>query len=140
MPSDKRLTRAQKWDLVRMSGAALVSTVFFSIPLFVPRPEVARTEIPQPAKAEVTPQVSVVVSESIVPVSTPLLVSTIGTTGVPLQPAVRRATPRPAQQAQQRAALSATAIKPLAKRLGRLLVGSGRYEVRPFPAPGNSGS
>ncbi len=139
MPSDMRFTRAQKWDLVRMSGAALVSTVFFSIPLFVERPAVARADIPQPAKAEVAPQVSVVVSESIVKVSTPVLVSTAGTTPVPMQPAVRRATPRPAQ-APQRAALAPTAIKPLAKRLGRLLVGSGRYEVRPFPAPGTSGS
>ena len=139
MPSDMRFTQAQKWDLLRMSGAAVVSTVFFSIPLFVARPEVARVDVTQPAKAEVAPQVSVVVSESIVPVSTPVLVARATTAPVPTQPAVRRATARPAQ-AQQRAALTPTAIKPLAKRLARLLAGSGRYEVRPFPTPGNSGT
>ena len=45
MPSEVRLTRAQKWDLLRMSGAAVVSTVFFTVPMFLTGPHVVRPEV-----------------------------------------------------------------------------------------------
>src|SRR3954467_10788298 len=38
MPSEVRFTRAQRWDLVRISAAAVASTVFFSVPMFLGRP------------------------------------------------------------------------------------------------------
>ena len=44
MSSDLRFTQAQRWDLLRMSGAALVSTIFFAVPMFVSRPDSAHLQ------------------------------------------------------------------------------------------------
>ena len=45
MPSEVRFTRAQKWDLVRISAAAVASTVFFTVPMFLVRPHPAAAPI-----------------------------------------------------------------------------------------------
>ena len=154
MPSEVRLTRAQKRDLLRMSGAAVVSTVFFAVPMFSTRPSVARPETRVPimmpnvmpgAVAVGKPDthlpvsaldtvsldtVSVVTSTEVAAVSTPVL--------RPSAPAPRR---RPAvEPVQARARPTAPAATPLGRRLARIIAGDGRYGVRPFPSVGTSGS
>jgi hypothetical protein len=153
MESDMRLTQAQKRDLLRMSGAAVVSTIFFGVPMFVGRPDASRVQVP-PALVQLSPapavtpdigverrdtDVAVVFSEAVAQVSTPKL----GGARTPLvrparQPrASRRNPPALAAAAEPGASQGGT---PLARRLGRLLAGSGRYQVRPFPTVGTSGS
>ena len=134
MPSDVRFTQAQKWDLLRMSGAAVVSTVFFGVPMFIARPQI----IPEIVQSEARPvgtrpadEVSVVVSQTVAPVTTPGWEARPA--GVVRQMPSRRhvagvtVSSRPRRPA---ASASGTALA----RLGRLLAGSGRHEVRPFPS------
>ena len=156
MPSEVRLTRAQKWDLLRMSGAAVVSTVFFTVPMFVARPTVARPDprpgvevaslMPEPVAAgkpdtllpasgpdPVSPDtVSVVRSTETAVVTTPALQS-------PAAPPRRRA-PAGVIQARARVTAPASAPAPLGRRLARLIAGTGRYGIRPFPSVSTSGS
>jgi hypothetical protein len=131
MPSDVRLTHAQKWELLRMSGAAVVSTVFFGIPMFMARPELVPPGA-RPADTRPTADVSVLVSETVAPVTTPALEALPSRTGLHV-PARRRVAHATLQSRAQRQ-LASVPGKPLARRLGRLLAGSGRYEVRPFPS------
>ena len=158
MPSEVRLTQAQKWDLLRMSGAAVVSTVFFTVPMFVARTTVARPEarpvvevasvMPEPVAAgkpdtflptsapdPVSPDtVSVVRSTEMAVVTTPALQS-------PAAPARRRASAGAIQaRARVTAPAPASAPAPFGRRLARLIAGTGRYGVRPFPSVGTSGS
>jgi hypothetical protein len=134
MQSDVRLTPAQKWDLLRMSGAAVVSTVFFGIPMFIARPEVVPAVARSEARAADTrpaADVSVLVSQTVAPVTTPALEA------LPSRVALRVPSRRVASatlQSRERRQLPSASGKPLARRLGRLLAGSGRYEVRPFPS------
>ena len=135
MQSDLRLSQAQKWDLLRMSGAAVVSTVFFGIPIFMARPElvpaVARSEA-RPVDTPPPADVSVLVSEIVAPVTTPAwegLPARIS----PRAPSRRHVASTTLQSRDRRPLVSAQG-RPLARRLGRLLAGNGRYEIRPFPS------
>jgi len=152
MPSEARFSRAQKWDLVRMSAAAVASTVFFTVPLFLVRPNpsaqrspepptpVAAPAIPavsldsQPAPpAEIAPPaviktVSVVTATELAPESTPVL-----------QP-VRAEAVLPRTHAQRSPVVSARAnVKTnpaqssFKHRLARFFSGVGKYAVKPFP-------
>jgi hypothetical protein len=135
MQSDVRLTRAQKWDLLRISGAAVVSTVFFGIPMFMARPEigpaVARSDA-RPADTRPSADVSVLVSEIAAPVTTPAWEARPAR--VTLLVPSRRHVASVTLQARDQRQLASASGRPLARRLGRLLAGSGRYEVRPFPS------
>lgn len=153
MPSEVRLTRAQKWDLLRMSGAAVVSTVFFAVPMFHVRPDVARPQaraamiaitstmpdgvagkpdtvlpasVPDPVSRDT---VSVVTSTEVAAVTTPVL--------QPSAAAPRRRAPAELVQAPTRT--TAPAATPFGRRLARLISGNGRYGVRPFPSVNTSG-
>ena len=135
MQSEVRLTRAQKWDLLRMSGAAVVSTVFFGIPMFMARPEivpaVARSYV-RPADTRPPADVSVLVSEIAAPVMTPAW-EALPARGALILSSRRHVTSATLQSRDRRQPVSASG-RPLAHRLGRLLAGTGRYEVRPFPS------
>jgi hypothetical protein len=152
MASDMRLTQEQKRDLLRMSGAALVSTIFFSVPMFVGRPDGARVqasaEQAQPiaaagsaaatdAAASVTPEVAVVFSDAVAEVTIPQL-QALSAPAAPRTRSVRQTAM--AVKLRPRPQAASAAGKPLARRLGRLIAGTGRYEVRPFPTVGTSGS
>lgn len=134
MPNRLGFTHDQRWELVRITGAAVVSTIFFGVPMFVARPEVMRSEVAR-AAAQPAPQVHVVTSEAVVPETTPALAwgpsTVVRPAGVtPSQRNPARATAQP----RQRASGVPASVGPLARKLGRLLAGSGQYEVRPFPA------
>lgn len=153
MASDMRFTQAQKRDLLRMSGAAVVSTIFFGVPMFIARPDVARVDAVsgyarqvQAAPAAAEPllrqadprDVSIVVSDAFAQATVPELERIAPTVG-------RRAVRTTRQSAaairvRPRAQVASASGQPLARRLGRLLAGTGRYEVRPFPTVGTSGS
>jgi hypothetical protein len=155
MPSSVRFTQAQKRDLLRISGAALVSTIFFAVPMFIGRPDATAIRVQpapqsrdtltaavQPDDAPAGTAVSVVVSETVAQVTVPELQTPASSTARPVRAArfTRRAgAPPPANQRAQVAPAPATAT-PLARRLGRLIAGTGRYEVRPFPTIGSPGS
>jgi hypothetical protein len=131
MQSDVRFTQAQKWDLLRMSGAAVVSTVFFGIPMFMARPEVVPAGA-RPADTRQTADVSVLVAETVAPVTTPALEAL--PSRVVLHVPARRGVARAPLQSRERRQLAPASGRPLARRHGRLLTGSGRHEVRPFPS------
>jgi hypothetical protein len=153
MPGSVRFTQAQKRDLLRMSGAALVSTIFFAVPMFIGRPDARpvrvqpaaespdpRTAAVQPAAAPIDPAVSVVFTEAVAQVTVPELQDVRGSATRPVRIARftrRLAAPAPATKRAQAVPDAAT---PLARRIGRLIAGSGRYEVRPFPTVGSPGS
>jgi hypothetical protein len=154
MPSEVRLTRAQKWDLLRMSGAAVVSTVFFAVPMFLERPSLARIE-PPPAggAASIVPDVvaadkpalSLVASApATVSVNTVSVVTSTEVAEV-TTPVLQRAAAAPrrhvsVERIQARARADAPAAIPFGRRLARLIAGNGRYGVRPFPSVGTPGS
>ncbi len=151
MPRDMRFTQTQKWDLLRMSGAAVVSTIFFGVPMFVGRPDASRVqtvashEQPAPVTAAQSqplttePAVVVVFSDAVAPITTPML-----QTPRTIAPRPRAAAPHQILASdslqRERPQAASSSSKPLAKRLGRLLAGTGRYEVKPFPTVGTSGS
>lgn len=150
MPSDMRFTQAQKRDLLRMSGAAVVSTIFFGVPMFVGRPDAVRVqtgaghEQQAPVTADLPlatePAVVVVIADAVAQTTTPML-----ETPPPAAPRTRTTTPlrqmlAVANAERQRPPVASSSVKPLAKRLGRLLAGTGRYEVKPFPTVSTSGS
>ena len=149
MASDMRLTQAQKRDLLRMSGAALVSTIFFSVPMFVGHPDSARlrgsAEQAQPIAAAAgsaaapaaSAEVAVVFSDAVAQVTIPQLQGL----SAPASPRTRTVRQNAmAVKLGPRPQPASSAGKPLARRLGRLIAGTGRYEVRPFPTVGTSGS
>ena len=152
MPSDMRFTQAQKRDLLRMSGAAVVSTIFFGVPMFVGPPNAARVQTvagdehhapvaaaaSQPLLTE--PTVVVVFSDAVARATTPMLEtpSPVATSGRAAAP--RRQTLAAASAERQNPPVVSSSVKPLAKRLGRLLAGTGRYAVKPFPTVSTSGS
>ena len=152
MASDMRLTQVQKRDLLRMSGAAVVSTIFFAVPMFIGRPDVGRLQAiaehaqaahavgdtaAVPSGSAPAPEVAVVFSDAVATVTTPEL-EELAPPPVPRARSVRQnaMAARPGPRAQ----VAPAAGRPLARRLGRLIAGSGRYEVRPFPTVGTSGS
>lgn len=153
MPSNMRFTQAQKRDLLRMSGAAVVSTIFFGVPMFVGRPDAARVEsragheqqapvaVPESQPLAIEPSVVVVVSDAVAETTTPMLVAPASATPRPRAARGRQTlAASPVNPERQRQDAASSSIKPLAKRLGRLLAGSGRYEVKPFPTVSTSGS
>jgi hypothetical protein len=158
MPSNVRFSQAQKRDLLRMSGAAVVSTIFFGVPMVVGRPDAPRVQAPpgQVQSAQLDPaqdqtatalpgaeaqdaQVAVVFSEAVAQVTVPVLQRLPAAVVQPARP-TRTARPNATASSQsQRAHVTPATGKPLT-RLGRLFTGSGRYGVRPFPTVGTSGS
>jgi hypothetical protein len=149
MPSEVRLTRAQKWDLLRMSGAAVVSTVFFAVPMFLARPNVARPEArPALQVASMMPDaVAAGNPDSFLPANAPNTVSVVTSTEVAAvtTPVLQPPAAAPRQRAsggtvEARASGNAPAATPFGRRLARLIAGKGRYGVRPFPSVSTSGS
>ena len=158
MSSEVRFTRAQKWDLFRISAAAVASTVFFTVPMCLARPHQAsavtghRTtesrdlvlaSVSEPAARTNSPTesaatrpldadaISIVTSTEFAAVSTP---------GLQRDTLTRARVSKPAQ-VRARANTSGAAPPPsLSRRLGRFLAGSGKYNVRPFPTVSTSGS
>jgi hypothetical protein len=131
MSSDVQFTHAQKWDLLRMSGAAVVSTVFFGVPMFIARPE--RIPESRPAETRQAAEVSILVSETVAPVTTPAWEALPAKSALPTPSRRHHVARATAPSLPQRPVPSASGTT-LARRLGRLLAGSGRYEVRPFPS------
>jgi hypothetical protein len=165
MPSDVHFTRAQKWDLVRLSAAAVASTVFFTVPMFLAHPqergsqvgdhrpglaEVATASVPNAPvssasgattsspSADDAGDVSVVTSMEFALATTPAMES-------PTTTAVRTRTGKPAQlRARANTAppssSNSASTSSLGRRVARFIAGSGKYNVRPFPTISTSGS
>ena len=141
MQSEVHLTRAQKWDLVRMAAAAIVSTVFFCIPLFLARPNGARAAadpdiiaagVPESPPANIPVQREPATATDAVTVLTTMEVVKVT---VPVLQDVPRLASVPPTRTPQRA----NTATPLGRRLARFFAGTGKYGVRPFPTVGNSG-
>ena len=157
MPSEVRFTRAQKWDLVRISAAAVASTVFFTVPMFLVRPHPAAAPIEsraaeprdmtlagltQPSRPNLSPKS--VPKHSAAPVDEPVSVVTSTEIAVATTPAFQSsatARPRSAKPAQVRARANTPApdTPSLKRRLARFIAGDGKYNVKPFPTVGTSG-
>jgi len=121
------------------------------VPMFVGRPDASRVQTvaghEQPAPVTAAPSqplttepvVVVVVSDAVAPITTPML-----QTPRTIAPRPRATAPRQMLASdspeRERPQATSSSSKPLAKRLGRLLAGTGRYEVKPFPTVGTSGS
>jgi len=165
MSSAVHLTRAQKWDLARFAAAVAVSSVFFSVPLFVIGARSA------PSHPEATaPSVTVAQEVAIASVSEPVVSSTPDQLEVPSPPhrrtvsvlrstevaqatspalvrpnqvaaAANRMTTQPVQL-RARTQTPPTPVQPpkLTRRLARFIAGDGKYNVKPFPTVGTSGS
>lgn len=118
-----QLSRAQKWDLIRMAAAAVLSIVFLTLPLMLPH-QAAAPAAAAPA-AELVPRVAVIVRDQAAPVEAPKL----GPARFPHRAASTR---------RQPSGVSAAA-KPIPhrSRFARFVAGDGRYSVRPFPTVGN---
>jgi hypothetical protein len=153
-------SRAQKWDLVRMSAAAVASTIFFTVPLFLVRsngtaertaqspptdstPAAAATNLasaPAPS-AQIAPPptvpntVSVVTATEFAVESTPALQSARAQSVRPRTPGERPSVLR--ARANVTAEPSAASFK---HRLARFFSGVGKYTVKPFPTVTNSGN
>jgi hypothetical protein len=147
MPSDTPLTRAQKWDLLRMSGAAVVSTVFFAVPMFLSRPDVTRPQVRsvvQVPDAVAPSEPGILLPVSSVSVDTVSVVTSTELAAV-TRPVLQKSARAPrrrasAEQVQARARAHAPAAAPFGRKLARLIAGSGRYGIRPFPSVSTSGS
>jgi hypothetical protein len=159
MPSDVPLTRAQKWDLVRISAAAVASTVFFTFPLFLVRPDqradrtqggaaerpaMAVPSVSQPSAQTASPTIPPVASASVdrnaISVVTSTEFATATTPGLQKNTNARSRATKPAQ-IRARANTPAPAATPsLSRRLARFIAGSGKYNVKPFPTLNTSGS
>jgi hypothetical protein len=156
MPSEVRFTRAQKWDLARISAAAVASTVFFTLPMFLVRPQPAPAENRASQPDIVLASVSegnrhpdsrdIATSTQKDAITGKDMVAVVTTTEVPhvttptLQTAVsaRARTRRPVDV---RARADRSAAPPsFSRRLGRFLAGTGKYIVKPFPSVNSSGS
>jgi len=160
MPSEVRLTRAQKWDLARISAAAVASTVFFTVPMFLIRPQPAPAEnrasqpdivlasvsegnrhpdsLPRDIPAPSTENTAVTVEKNTVAVVTTTEVPTVTTPTLQNAASARARTNRPA--AVRARANGSSAPPSFGRRLGRFLAGTGKYIVKPFPGVNSSGS
>ena len=144
--SEERFTRAQKWDLVRISAAAVASTVFFTVPMFLVRPASPPAQVQSRILSEASPA-SKRLSESELPeastqnVAVSVITSTefaVATTPV-LQSSASRS--RSANPPTTRSARTPSDPPPsLSRRLGRFITGNGKYNVKPFPTVNTSGS
>jgi hypothetical protein len=118
-----------------MTGAAVVSTALFALPMALSPRNVSRTATPPPLPPVAEQPVIVVAHDLKVGVDAPKLgtVRRVGT----------RASQGPPVVAQGAFAKPTDSSVPLLKttslrgRFARLVAGDGRYSVRPFPAVGN---
>ena len=134
-----RLTRAQKWDLVRICAAALASAAFFSAPFLWSRgPSSVQDSAIQVPVIPIEQTVSVRETLDRISVVTADIV-------VPARAVLMRSVHRPARSAPRRDTVRASSapqpVPPargddhgLVRRLGRALAGDGRHTVRPFPS------
>lgn len=131
--SSARLSRAQKWDLVRISAAAVASLAFFATPALLP-PLTPAVPAGPVLEAQATARVSVVTTEIAVPV-----IAVSQSTPVPGRSVPPGYKARARRVAQPRARLAETpapvvaSAAGFAQKLGRAIAGDGRYSVRPFP-------
>lgn len=158
MPSEVRFTRVQRWDLIRISAAAVASTVFFTVPMFFVRPQPVpahtqdREDSSQPrdfvlaslsqttrssespsgamrVTADDTIAVSVVTATEVAQVTTPALQN------------ATTARTRNGRPADLRARANTPPAPPsLSRRVARFIAGTGKYIVKPFPTVNTSGS
>ena len=155
MLSEVHLTRAQKWHLARFAVAAVVSSVFFSLPLFLaPAPSAADT-------SATTPTVKVAEEIAIAGVSEPVATEHPAEAGIPAsnqsvtvvtstevarisRPPVATSGRVSAPPVQVRAKAQSPETRtqlPLSRRLARFIAGNGKYgSPKPFPTVGTSGS
>jgi hypothetical protein len=158
MSSEMRLTRAQKWDLARIAAAALVSTAFISVPMFIVRARsatadtratapsvtvshetaiagvsepVATTPVQtQAARPPHSDMVEVVTSTELAQVTRP--VGTPGRTIGQVRPVQVRARAQTRDEPRQPTKLS--------RRLARFIAGDGKHgPPKPFPTVSTSG-
>jgi hypothetical protein len=160
MPSDVQFTRAQKWDLVRLSAAAVASTVFFTVPMFLvhPRQTASQVDDRRPVAARVPTSGVTDGSPSGMAPSTTLLKSSpeaadvsvvtsmqfVLATAPPIQPAapaIRTRSRNPAQlRARANTAPPNSSTSSFGRRVARFFAGTGKYDVKPFPTVTTSGS
>ena len=131
-----RLSRQQRFDLVKLAAAGIVSVIFFATPVLLSREAPAGTasETARAVQTHATaatgavptmPRVEVLTTEIAAPVSTPTLRSSHAPS-----PTVRRS----ASARRTRYALASSRPRlPLGRRIARLLAGDGTHTVRPFP-------
>ena len=119
----RRLSARQRWDLGLLFAAGLVSTTLFVSPLLIPeQPQLTAQPETSPAVAPI--QVVSALHEAVV--TAPQLAAPY---------ARRRTLSRPVSyQLPREQPAARRSSPPLAKKLGRLVAGDGRYSVRPFPA------
>ena len=155
MTSDVRLTRAQKWDLVRMSAAALASTIFFTVPMFLVHPNAGA---PSRQKSVTAPQSHMMLAgvSSPPPPSTPIeraavrtnseavMVLTSTEFAAATSPVIQgnsSARSRATRPAELRVRVNTTTSSPsLSRRLARFISGNGKYTIKPFPTVSTPGS
>jgi hypothetical protein len=158
MPSEVRFTRAQRWDLVRISAAAVASTVFFSVPMFLvrPHPTTAQTEsrpsehqdIALPTISEPQARSNAASAPTAVPwaATEASAVSVVTATefAEATTPSLQNRTTlarRAGKPAEVRARANTAPTAPsLSRRFARFIAGSGKYNVKPFPTLNTSGS
>jgi hypothetical protein len=147
MPSEVRFTRAQRLDLVRISAAAVASTVFFTVPMFLVRPMDPAAHIENHATPP--PDIALASSSEAAARSTALdgnAVSVVTSTEfasatMPSLQGTAAARSHSAKSPQVRArANTPDAPHSLSRRLARFLAGNGKYNVKPFPTVNSSGS
>jgi len=161
MSSEVHLSRAQKWDLARLAVAAMASSVFFSLPIVLARPQTStRSDAPipsvrvseeiaiagvsepaaaaTPAQAEAetphhTDAVAVVTSTRVARITRPVV--------SPSPASDEKTLARPIQVRARVSPSPSTPGQPatLSKRLGRFLTGDGKYDPKPFPTVSTSG-
>lgn len=122
-----RFSTAQRWDLLRMTAAALVSTGFLATPVMLSDPRHAA--LPVPAEAAAAPRVELVTTTVIATVTTPELQRPAPR--VVRAVATSRLHSRPAIRLQRASARQTPGV--FTKRVARLIAGDGRYAVHPFP-------
>ncbi len=159
MPSEVRLTRAQKWDLVRISAAAVASAVFFTVPMFLVRPHHSPTRIASRAaeRSDITvASLSEPAARSSSPTDTAVPPASVDANAVSVitstefaaatTPGLQRNTiaqPRANKPTLLRAQAKTPVAAPapsLRRRLARFIAGNGKYNVKPFPTVNISGS
>lgn len=146
MPSEVRFTRAQRLDLVRISAAAVASTVFFTVPIFLVRPD----QPPAHIQSHSTSPPDVLLATSAAPATrfsaldgNAVSVVTSTEFASATMPSLQGATAARSHSAKppQVRARANTPDPPqsLSRRLARFLAGNGKYNVKPFPTVGTSG-
>jgi hypothetical protein len=157
MPSEVHFTRAQKWDLVRLAAAAVASTVFFTVPMFLVHPRGSASQVEDSQSAPVATTGDRDGSAATLPPvvtaskSTPDTdVSVVNTMEFAMATTPRIEFPSAAMQtratkpAQLRARANTTAPNPstssFGRRVARFFAGTGKYDVKPFPTVTTSGS